>query len=257
MINLDTSIPPASATDGKAPTAPGKPRNPHRSTRKAGHPVGTMPPAVPVPESSRSAKDLRQKRTDDPDWFRKMFEGHPGVSGCCSGHFTEILFSQVHKTLPNFGGLGNAMIAIVAALKETRPADPLEGMLAGQMIGLHAAAMECLRRAMLQEQSFEGREMNLNQANKLVRSYAALLETLDKHRGKGQQTVRVEHVTVQAGGQAVVGVVSQRGEGSASGNNKRPHTPAALAHEPSSTLRSPDPDPDPEREPVPVTCREG
>jgi hypothetical protein len=168
---------------------------------------------APVPESSPSAKDLRQKRTNDPDWFRKMFEGHPGVSGCCSGHFTEILVSQIYKTLPGFGSLGEMMIAIVAALKETRPADPLEGMLAGQMIGLHAAAMECLRRAMLQEQSFEGREMNLNQANKLARSSAALLEALDKHRGKGQQTVRVEHVTVQAGGQAIVGAVSQRGGG--------------------------------------------
>jgi hypothetical protein len=67
---------------------------------------------------------------------------------------------------------------------------------------------------MLQEQSFEGRR-NLEFANKLVRSYATLVETLDKHRGKGQQVVRVEHVTVTAGGQAIVGAVSheQRGRG--------------------------------------------
>ena len=34
------------------------------------------------------------------------------------------------------------------------------------------------------------------------------METLDKHRGKGQQKVTVEHVHVEAGGQAVVGNVT-------------------------------------------------
>jgi hypothetical protein len=38
--------------------------------------------------------------------------------------------------------------------------------------------MECYRRAMLGEQSFEGRRENLNQANKLSRSYAVLLDAL-------------------------------------------------------------------------------
>ena len=50
-------------------------------------------------------------------------------------------------------------------------------------------------------------------ADKLVRSFAALLEALNRHRGKGQQVVRVEHVTVQAGGQAIVGAVTQGGGG--------------------------------------------
>jgi hypothetical protein len=33
------------------------------------------------------------------------------------------------------------------------------------------------------------------------------MEALDKHRGKGQQKITVEHVTVEAGGQAIVGNV--------------------------------------------------
>ena len=37
---------------------------------------------------------------------------------------------------------------------------------------------------------------------------------LNRHRGKsGQQTVRVEHVTVKDGGQAVIGPVTAGGEG--------------------------------------------
>jgi hypothetical protein len=86
-------------------------------------------------------------------------------------------------------------------------------MLAAQMIVVHDAALECFRRAHLPEQTFEGRQAALGQANKLVRSYTTLLEALDRHRGKGQpQVVRVERVTVEAGGQAIVGAVSQ-GEG--------------------------------------------
>jgi hypothetical protein len=40
-------------------------------------------------------------------------------------------------------------------------------MMAAQLLAAHSAAMECYRRAMLSEQSFEGRRENLNQANKL------------------------------------------------------------------------------------------
>jgi hypothetical protein len=71
--------------------------------------------------------------------------------------------------------------------------------------------MECYRRAMIPQQSFEGRRENLNQANKLSRTYATLLESLNRHRGKGQQKVTVEHVHVHAGRQAVVGMVETPG----------------------------------------------
>ena len=61
------------------------------------------------------------------------------------------------------------------------------------------------------EQTFVGRHENLNQANRLSRTWTALLGALDKHRGKGQQKVTVEHVYVHAGGQAVVGMVETQG----------------------------------------------
>jgi hypothetical protein len=49
--------------------------------------------------------------------------------------------------------------------------------------------------------------------NKLARTYAAQMETIKRYRSKGQQTVRVERVTVENGGQAVVGNVSYEGGG--------------------------------------------
>ena len=65
--------------------------------------------------------------------------------------------------------------------------------MAAQLLAAHNAAMECYRRAMLGEQTLEGRHENLAQANKLARSFATLLEALSHHRGKGQQKVTVEH----------------------------------------------------------------
>lgn len=88
------------------------------------------------------------------------------------------------------------------------PADGAEGMLAMQMVGTHDAALMCLRRAALSNQTFEGRDMALKHAHKLMTLYTQQLATLNKHRGKGQQKVTVEHVNVEAGGQAIVGNVA-------------------------------------------------
>lgn len=99
---------------------------------------------------------------------------------------------------------------IVRALElyaSLEPMDGLEGMLATQMVGTHDAAMECLRRAALPNQTFEGRDMALKHAQKLMSLYAKQVAALGKHRGKGQQKVTVEHVHVEAGGQAIVGNV--------------------------------------------------
>ena len=101
--------------------------------------------------------------------------------------------------------------AAVDALVGIAPRDEFEGMIAAQLVACHNASMECYRRAMIGEQTFEGRRENLSQANKLSRTYATLLEALNRHRGKGQQKVTVEHVHVHAGGQAVVGTVESPG----------------------------------------------
>jgi hypothetical protein len=81
-------------------------------------------------------------------------------------------------------------------------------VLIAQLIAIHNAAMEAYRRAMIGDQTFEGRRDNLNQACKLSRNFAALMGGLDYRRGKGQQRITVEHVNVHAGGQAIVGNVT-------------------------------------------------
>jgi len=101
----------------------------------------------------------------------------------------------------------NKVARAVELYEELKPADGLEGMLATQMVGTHHAALECLRRAAVPEQTIVSRDMNLKHAAKLMALYAQQVAALDKHRGKGQQKVTVEHVHVAAGGQAIVGNV--------------------------------------------------
>jgi hypothetical protein len=109
-------------------------------------------------------------------------------------------------------------------------------MLAVQMVACHWNTMECHRRAMHPDQPTEQRQQYLNLANKLSRTYAQLLETLDKHRGKGQQKVTVEHVHVHQGGQAIVGNVETGG--GASKTKDQAHAQITHAAEPAmrSTL---------------------
>lgn len=93
------------------------------------------------------------------------------------------------------------------------------------MVGTHEAALECLRRATIPGQTFEGLNMALKHAHKLMPLYTQQLATLNKHRGKGQQKVTVEHVNVEPGGQAIVGNVEQ-------GKNHMPDNskPPAIEH---------------------------
>ena len=90
-------------------------------------------------------------------------------------------------------------------LEAINPQDAIEGMIAAQMIGLHNATMECMRRAGFS--NGPDRDTALQQVSKASRTFGMLVETLNKHRGKGRQTMIVEHVHVHRGGQAIVGQV--------------------------------------------------
>ena len=97
-------------------------------------------------------------------------------------------------------------------LDAMHPEDAAEALLLTQMAATHQAMM-----AMGMKLNHVGTIPLQDSAerafNKLARSYAAQMDTLKRYRSKGQQTVRVERVTVESGAQAVVGNVSHRGEG--------------------------------------------
>ena len=104
-----------------------------------------------------------------------------------------------------------AMSTALAVLTGIRPQNELEAMLAVQMIGVHNMAMQTMSLAMLGGQTLQGRESNVSFATKMLRTFIAQMEALQKIRTGGQQKMIVEHVHVNEGGQAIVGTVNQGG----------------------------------------------
>lgn len=202
-------------------------------------------------------KSSRRKKpkaviANDPDHRKGTLKKFGGSD---SDHWNAVLVNQAAQSLwrsnSDEAEQDRQLSATLAALFGIEPRDELEGMMAAQLVAAHNAAMECYRRAMIGEQTFEGRRENLNQANKLSRTWTTLLDALNKYRGKGQQKVTVEHVHVHAGGQAVVGTVERPGGGDQRRMEEQPHA-KRIAHAPEPALRGADA----ERDVVPI-ARDG
>ena len=93
-----------------------------------------------------------------------------------------------------------------------QPRDPAEALLVAQMAAVHQATMMMARR-LNHVESIPQQDAAERALNKLARTYTTQMDTLKRYRSKGQQVVRVERVTVNDGGQAIVGAVEHRGRG--------------------------------------------
>ena len=146
----------------------------------------------------------------------------PTVSGSGPGEWNDSLVAGIAQVCAgsdlrgdDMGAAAKRARAGLAAMTGIGPGDVIADMVAAQLASAHHAAMDCYKRAAARgELPLEVWREALNQANRLSRTSAALIEALNRHRGKsGQQTVRVEHVTVADGGKAVIGSVATRGGG--------------------------------------------
>ena len=117
-------------------------------------------------------------------------------------------------------------------MRGIEPRDPLETMLALQMGAVHNATMTFARRlatvTTIPQQDSAERALN-----KLARTFTTQIEALKRYRSTGEQKVTVQHVTVNEGGQAVIGDVTSGG-----GQQKREELPHAkqISHAPIETL---------------------
>ena len=201
---------------------------------------GSVAPPHPGPMVIIGAETDREK---GPDSLRP-------IGGSGSKALNTFLANQAFASLWLPSGILEAdrdqrIQAVVNAMMEFKPSDGIEGMMAAQAVGLHSAAMECLRRAMIPEQPGQASDQLRRQGANLSRAFLDVVAALDRKRGKGvRQVVRVERVMVAPGGQAIVGNVQaggadrmQHGEGVGhdEGTAGEPHaTPARLAHDPTS-----------------------
>lgn len=98
----------------------------------------------------------------------------------------------------------NFMLSVVNGIG---PRDEVEAMLAAQMAAIHMATMTFARR-LAHVETLPQQDGAERAFNKLARTFTTQIEALKRYRSDGHQTVRVERVTVEAGGQAIVGAVT-------------------------------------------------
>jgi hypothetical protein len=128
----------------------------------------------------------------------------------------------------------NFMLSVVQGIN---PKDETEALLAAQMAAIHDATIVAARR-LKHVETVPQQDSASNMLNKLARTFAAQVEALKKYRSTGEQTIKVQHVTVNEGGQAIVGDIN-RGGGDETENGGQPHEPcrtdercpALLGHE--------------------------
>jgi len=158
-------------------------------------------------DSMAAPKSIEVRRGDsEPDTLRAF-------GGSKSDRFNNSLIDSMVKTGWFPTGMSDEdratkLFVAVTGLQAFRPNDEVEAMLCAQAMAAHHASMECSRRAMLPDQPFEAAQGLRKAAANASRTFIELLAALDRRRGKGgQQVVRVEHVHVHRGGQAIVGNV--------------------------------------------------
>jgi hypothetical protein len=88
------------------------------------------------------------------------------------------------------------------------PAVKREAIMASAYMATLRMALQLAAAQMIPQQDAAERAFN-----KLARTFAAQMDTLKRYRSKGEQKVTVQHVTVNDGGQAVVGDVRTGGRG--------------------------------------------
>jgi len=102
----------------------------------------------------------------------------------------------------------NFALAFIASIK---PKDELETILAAQMAAVHAATMTQARR-LANAETIPQQDSNERALNKLARTFTTQMDALKRYRTGGEQKVTVHHVTVNEGGQAIVGTVERSGD---------------------------------------------
>lgn len=195
---------------GSLPEASAAPKR-FRNTKqnRAAALVPSLPESKPISQEEKPKVIIQiEKRPDQTLQDKILYGSH-------SPKFADLMAAQVLESISGgqiVSGSVEMASAVLSGINGSDPRDEFEAMLMAQMACGHNAAMLCLRRASHPQQDWEIKQANLTQFNKLSRTFAMCLDTLDRHRGKGQQSMEVRHVYVADGGQAIIGNIT-RGEG--------------------------------------------
>jgi hypothetical protein len=142
---------------------------------------------------------------DEKNWWQRLNK----ALGTTSSDFVNASLFQIQAAARSpFGGISQlSMNAALAIIEAAAPKDEIEGALAIQMACTHVTAMAVLAKLDVAFASERRVAAFGSTAARLMKAYAMQMEVLRRSRHGGQQFVRVEHVHVNEGGQAVIGNV--------------------------------------------------
>jgi hypothetical protein len=210
-----------SRTDTAASRPPAKAYNPTPEELTALHTLAARKQARPPAPKLKITKKGKavQVGPDHPDpntgWFTLE-----NAFGTTSNEFTEGILSQLINAGTHGQDLdGKAPNFMLSVIHGIGPRDEAECMLAAQMAAVHMATMTFARR-LAHVDNIAQQDSAQNAFNKLARTFAVQMEALKRYRTGGEQRVTVQHVTVNEGGQAIVGTVSASGTGTGGAENR-------------------------------------
>jgi len=141
------------------------------------------------------------------EWWDRLKKGF----GTASAEFVWASLQQLigAARLPCEGISEVAVNAALAMIEGAKPRSEVEAALVMQMACAHTAAMAVLSRLGGAHGGGRSVAMMSTAASKLMRTYAMQAETLRRLRHGGSQHMRIEHVQISEGAQAVIGMVGK------------------------------------------------
>jgi hypothetical protein len=215
--------------------------------KKEPTPKATSPAYKPSPREESAIRKWYARSADgsgprlkvrDEDGVPKTSLDHPvevvgelllmEALGTTDSDFLTGLISQLSAACSDGGQIDEARLNFMLSIvKGITPRDQTEAMLAAQMAAIHALMM-AFAGQLARVENIPELDSTERALNKLARTFVTQVEALKRYRTGGEQKVTVQHVSVQEGGQAIVGNVTQASRQTTA--DRPPVSPPALTH---------------------------
>ena len=172
--------------------------------------LGRAPRPRPVrvkllPSNTCDRRMAHPPQGDTKEWWQRL----KAAFGTSSSDFVNATLVQIQAAskLPCGSISETGVNAALALIEGCEPRNEVEAALATQLACTHACTMAVLSRLGGAHGGDRHVAIMVSAAAKLVKAFAIQVEALRRLRSGGNQTVRVEHIHVDQGGQAAVGFI--------------------------------------------------
>jgi len=180
-------------------------------------------PVAPIskPSTRRTRVKLRRINSDfskpyPPDGdAKRWWDRLKAALGTTSSNFVNATLVQIQNAsrMPSGGISETSVNAVLAFIEAAEPKNEIEAALAIQMACTHAVAMAILSRAGGAYGGDRHVALMASAAARLLKAFAAQVETIRRLRNGGTQVIRVERIEVSDTAQAVIGNINLQRQG--------------------------------------------